>query len=263
MKKIYSIIAVLIASVIVSACGEKDFNDKTYQGPLLVEFAKSVDGQSGTYLVEGGGAVFQERLTIQLIGAHQGEAINVEWEVDASSTAVDGVHYRVTSSSVVTIEAGSSFAHVDFEVLGDGFTDPDDIRDLVLNITNVSGAGADISVNGASVTQSMGITCPSNIPLGSWTNGNLGTVTLTSEGDGLYKFDSFNVSYYNPSNNPIEGFFQDICNTLTLYGSSRFGVQWRGTGTYDAATETITFAQVEDANFNPGIFDGPWVFTKD
>lgn len=133
-----------------------------------------------------------------------------------------------------------------------------DTRSLVVNFEENS-----TIVSDGSLSVSVFLVCESNIPEGNWTAPDAGTVTLTRLDGDVYEFSNFNYGYYNPSNNPIRGQFLDICNNLTLQGTTEFGVRWRGSGVYDPVAQTISFPDgVEDANFNPGIFGPPLVFVK-
>lgn len=110
---------------------------------------------------------------------------------------------------------------------------------------------------------SYNVACPSEIPTGTWVEtgeNDVSETTLTELSPGIYEFSNFNVNYYGADFSPIRGVFADICNTLTLQSATEFGIQWRGTGVYDPVNQTITFEQVEDVSFNPGVFAGPYVF---
>jgi hypothetical protein len=106
------------------------------------------------------------------------------------------------------------------------------------------------------------VTCPSEIPEGEWevyvaSSNTTYTVNLTSDGGGNYSLDNFNldydVSFYDSFNNlPLSAAFSDICNTIILNGTADFGVTWRGQGTYDAATQTITFPSISDPAYGQG-----------
>lgn len=106
------------------------------------------------------------------------------------------------------------------------------------------------------------ITCPSDIPTGTWVetgDNDVAEVTLSEVSPGVYEFSNFNADYFGPDF-VIRGVFSDVCNTLTLQGTTEFGVQWRGAGTYDPATQIITFPEVEDLTYGGGFKTGPWIF---
>lgn len=108
------------------------------------------------------------------------------------------------------------------------------------------------------------VTCPSTIPVGDWEVFVAGTATtytvsLTDAGGGNYAIENFNLDYdpdfYGTYDQlTLSAAFSDICNVITLNGTANFGVTWRGTGTYDAATQTITFPTISD----PAYGQGPW-----
>ena len=133
--------------------------------------------------------------------------------------------------------------------------------------TAVGQTGAPAQFNAIAPVLNLLFACDSEIPEGEWIERNNGgeSVTLSRINSVTYEFSNFNIDYYDPSFNPIRGIFTHNCETneLTLVGQTEFDVQWRGSGTYDPvdpAIPTITFPQVEDIAFNPGFFEGPWVF---
>ena len=250
------VIYVLAICLALWSCEEQD---NTYKGPLVVEFAKSSVGGTSLYLVTEGGQVFADSALIQLVGRPQDSPINVSWEIDeANTTALAGVHYNMISGNTIQIPAGSNFGSIEFEALGDGFSGPEEVVQIAFNLVS---SDVMLSANYTSLIQELSITCLSDIEEGDWLETNFGElVTLVSLDEGLYEFSNFNINYYDPGFNPIRGIFRDVCNTLTLEGATEFGVQWRGEGVYDPVALTITFEQVEDITFNPGIFAGPYVF---
>ena len=253
--------SLLICTLLLTSCF--DDRDMAYSGEDMVEFADAANGGASLFLVSGAGQTIQDTIVVQLIGPQRSTPINVNWSFDAAnSTAIEGVHFNFVSASTITIPANSSFGYIVIEGIGDAFGgDPSVVVTMALSIVS---SDVGIRENRSSLSHNLSITCPSNIPEGEWTETNNGgeVVTLVHLGDGIYEFSNFNIAYYPPSNNPIRGIFSDVCNTLTLQDATEFGVQWRGEGTYDSDTQTITFPAVEDVTFNPGAFSGPYVFVK-
>lgn len=178
------------------------------------------------------------------------------FDVVVNETATDAVAGSVSFGSAV-VPANSYEGSIQITGTDVGLS-PGDLRTFTLDFVESNSV---VSDGGLSVT--VFLVCESNIPEGNWTAPDGGTVTLVRLDGDRYEFSNFNYGYYAPSNNPIRGIFGDICNILTLEGSTEFGVQWRGTGSYDPNTQTITFSSgVEDANFNPGSFGPPLTFTK-
>lgn len=248
-KKLASLL--MLATVALTGCFEESGLDIVYDGPAVVEFDRGDTGNDVTYLA-GSGQVPTDQAVINLVGPPQDEPVTVQWRIDQeASTAIEGVHYNILSeTNVVTIPAGANSAGIEFEVITDNFTLEDDLT-IVFEIVEAS---VPVSANYGSMVQTLSITCPSEIPLGTWRETTSGEeVVLSSLGTGLYSFENFNIEYYNKANNPIGAQFEDVCNELTLYGDSRFGVQWRGEGVYDPETQTITFPEgVTDLTYGGG-----------
>lgn len=255
-KKLASLL--MLATVALTGCFEESGLDTVYDGPVVVEFDRGDTGNDVTYLA-GSGQVHTDQAVINLVGPPQDEAITVQWRINQeASTAIEGVHYNILSDQNVTIPAGANSTGIEFEVITDNFTLEDDLT-IAFEIVE---AGVPVSANYGTMVQTLSITCPSEIPLGTWretTDG--GEVQLTSLGTGLYQFDNFNFDYFAPRFNPISAQFEDVCNELTLYGDSQYGIQWRGQGVYNPETQTISFPDgVQDLTYGGGFVGRPLEF---
>lgn len=255
-KKLTSLL--MLAAVALTGCFDESGMDIVYDGPVIVEFDRGDNGSDVTYLA-GSGQVPTDQAVINLVGPPQNEAITVQWRIDQeSSTAIEGVHYNILSDQNVTIPAGANSTGIEFEVITDNFT----LEDNLTIVFEIVEAGVPVSVNNATLVHNLSITCPSEIPLGTYRETTAGKeVQLTSLGNGLYAFDFFNFDYFSPVNDPIGSQFEDVCNTLTLYGDSRFGIQWRGEGVYNPETQTISFPDgVTDLTYGGGYVGRPLEF---
>lgn len=255
-KKLASLL--MLVTVALTGCFDESGLDIVYDGPAVVEWDRGDTGNDVAYLA-GSGQVPTDQAVINLVGPPQGEAVTVQWRINQeATTAIEGVHYNILSDRNVTIPAGANSTAVEFEVITDNFT----LEDNLQIVFEIAEAGVPVSANYGTLVQTLSITCPSEIPLGTWRETTSGEeVELSSLGEGLYKFDNFNIDYYGKANNPIEGQFSDVCNELTLYGDSRFGVKWRGTGYYDEETGMISFPDgVEDSQYSPGAYSRPYEF---
>jgi hypothetical protein len=89
------------------------------------------------------------------------------------------------------------------------------------------------------------VSCPTNIPLGTWTlKGSSATTNLSYDGAGIYSLTELQFGYYNPAYGDIPAKFLDVCDDLTLLGSTEgtpFGIAWAGTGSYDQDAGEISF----------------------
>jgi hypothetical protein len=253
MKTLYKLIMSLTLLVFIASCEELD--DKlAFSGETSAVFNESTS--SALFLFTNAGQEEALDIPVSILGSAAGSDVTITFEADASSTAIEGVDYRLASTSV-TIPAGSYTANISVTVLLDGFDgDPSNIKNIILNITSVQGAELATAMNQVNVA--MSITCPSEIPEGTYhetatgTGGAARAVTLTALGDGRYTLSQMNFNYYNAGYDDIPGTFNDVCNSLTLEGvsTSVFGIAWIGTGTYDPVAKTLSFA-VSDATYNP------------
>lgn len=257
--RLLTFLSIMAVALFTTACFDESGLEIVYDGPSVLEWDMASTGSTGTYLA-GGGQAPTETITVNLVGPQRDQPTQVQWRVNQeASTAIEGVHYNIVSDQNITIPANSNSADVEIEVLTDNFASPEERVTLVLELV---GGDLPVAANYGTVSHRMSITCPSEIPLGTWRETTSGEeVTLTSLGDGNYKFSNFNIAYYAASNNPIGAQFSDVCNELTLYGDSEHGVQWRGNGVYDEETQTITFPEgVEDVAFNAGAFSRAYEF---
>lgn len=125
MKSLNALLLVALLGVSLSACDFFEQRDRSYQGPAQLEFAplnETVD--------EGDGAV---TTNIQLIGPQRDAALSVNFVVDDSSTAVEGTHYALGSTSA-SIAAGESVAEVSIDVLDNSIDDGDTNYELFLSL---------------------------------------------------------------------------------------------------------------------------------
>ena len=252
MKNIFKYLSVFALVLIVSSCEKLD-EVLDYNGPVSVSFTSPTSTE--LFLFTEPGQTLPAMTTVDLIGSPQSGAITVNIAVDESSTAIEGVHYSLAANTV-SIAAGEVSAALPLTAILDGFNgDPSNVQKLVLTISDAS--GAEIATNLSTITISMSITCPSDIPLGAYAETATGTgdgiaVELTKNEDGTYTLSQMNFDYYSPGYDPVPGTFVDVCNTLTLQGVSTdvFGIAWIGTGSYDPSTGNLTFA-VSDQTYNP------------
>ena len=260
MKNLKLSYLVLALALVVFGCNEPN-SEKIFELSFLeLDAATTASGsRTYTYLRENNGVNKASGFKVNLASQPLSQDVQVSFEVLSSSTAIQNVHYAI-ANQVVVIPAGENIAELPIEIIADGIEAGEQ---LTINIKITGDANVPAMTGLDEASHIIQISCESSIPEGDWTAPDAGTTTLTKTGDLTYQFSNFNYGYYNPVNNPIEGQFEDICGNLTLFGESRFGVQWRGKGVYDPAANTITFADgVEDITFNPGIFGPALVFTK-
>jgi len=136
-----SLKALLVLGLIVSlgACDAFEQRDRTFDDDPKLEFfpvSQVVDEP-----VTGDSTIAVE---IQLIGEQRESDLPVSFAVDDSSTAVEGTHYSLPSTSS-TIPANSSQTIVEVTVLDDTLDDAGD--DRVLFLTLQGGEGVEPAEN--------------------------------------------------------------------------------------------------------------------
>lgn len=129
--KIKLIIALLIPLLFVSCDDLFDKGDveKKFDGPAQVEFKplqQEADQADGSFDV-----------TIQLIGEARDSDLSVSFNVDGSSTAVEGTHYNLNGTSA-TIASGSYSVDVTIDLIN-GVLSPGDEVSLILNLKDADG----------------------------------------------------------------------------------------------------------------------------
>lgn len=112
---------------------DKGDTEKVYDGPPLLEFAPL---QQEVNLTDGTATV-----AVQLIGEQRDSGLAVSFSVNGSSTAVAGTHYNITTSSPVTIAAGTSAVNIEIELI-DGSLASGSVN-LILDLEGADGVNAD------------------------------------------------------------------------------------------------------------------------
>lgn len=126
------IIAFLLLPVFLWGCDDifdAGDADKVFDGDPKVELKPL-----GQELSETAGIA---TIDVQLIGEHRNSDVEVDFSVDGS--AEEGVHYNMLSSSPVVIEAGTSSATIEIEIIDSGVFDESGEVQLLLNIDAASG----------------------------------------------------------------------------------------------------------------------------
>jgi hypothetical protein len=132
--KIKLLIALLIPLLFVSCDDLFDKGDveKTFDGPAQIEFKplqQEANQASGSFDV-----------AVQLIGEARDSDLSVSFTVDGSSTAVEGTHYTLNSTSG-TIAAGTFSTEFTIDVI-DGVLAPGEEVSLILNLEDADGVTA-------------------------------------------------------------------------------------------------------------------------
>ena len=232
MKKIF--IAAFIA-LTLSACNDDDrLANDDLRGDKIAGFASA--SQSASYFTDEGQIPMD--VPVVLLGLGNGEApsqpIELTYEIDASSTAVEGGEYSFGDTSrKVTIAAGSTFAKIPL-LINTGDLNPTAATKLVLNLKS-SVSGTVVLETSKQITVNF-VGCISSITPGAYNavvnEGSSGTVgfqfpeTITVAGVNTFKTARTYPYYPGPNYNsslPSYGFvFEDICGDITISSQPMF-----------------------------------------
>jgi hypothetical protein len=237
MKKI---IFILFAFAMF-ACKEENVLDLK-ESNVLVHFPTISINE--TAILTSPGQIETSSIQISIIGNAPTSDLQVTVSVDENSTAVEGVHYNLPSTSV-TIPAGEFGAELEYEVILDGFESPDDQRTLILTLSGNSTEGVadkDLTANIA-----MSISCP--IPEALYGTYNVTTTETSPAGCAGVT----NVVTLEPIEGSIVGVaISDVTGGLyaNCYGSAD------NPGTISYRCGEIIMTDVEDVVYGGDVFNG-------
>lgn len=259
MRKIYNYLAVVFAAMAMTSCFDDPGRDVFFTGNEVEFDAGNLpNGLNATFVRATLTQTDVVEIQVNRVSTDASAPISVTVGVDPSSTAVQGVQVDFTGTTV-TIPAGEFVVTFPVTILT-GNIDPSESP--VLALVMESATGAELSDNYSELDLNIQVICPSDLA-GTWVFGNGNTVTVEEIGTGNYSIDNLNaMGGYFGASNIIRGLFTDNCNVTELYGTTDFGVQWRGTGVYDPDTETITWETVEDLTFGGGFQRTEVVMTR-
>ncbi|MEX2593410.1 MAG: DUF4843 domain-containing protein [Anditalea sp.] len=223
-KNFNSLYAVLITCLAMVGCMEESGFNILWEG-LEVEFeGAALPNNAITEVVfqdnQQIDQIDQTQVRINLVGEQIDSPVDIIIGIDTSSTAVQGVHYRMESTAI-TIPANSSFVDLPIEILTENL-DASESPDLVLNI--IDAGDVKISANYKSVTLQIRLACPSDLA-GTYNTLNVGTggtlnyqVTITEIEPLTYRISDITGGVYSlvygAEDNPA--IFTDLCNVLTI-----------------------------------------------
>jgi len=253
-NKIYIFLAMVFATLTTTAC----FDDQGYDtlfGGNLVEFnaANLPNGLAVTQVRSSSTQTNVVEIQVNRVSTSATSAVTINLEVDPTSTAVSGVHYRFDASSV-TIPAGEFVAKVPLTILT-GNIEPTETPNLILKMA--SATGAEISSNYGSLTVLIRVVCPSSISTAAdkWVatgTSGYGTftanVTVTPLANGRYVISDVSAGLYAAFGFDTiqEAVYSDNCDKLTFVSSrtTQFAISAPAVdpkvGSWDATTKTMT-----------------------
>lgn len=133
MKSLRLILIVALVPLVLGACDALERDDRSFDDDPKLEFkplTETVDEGAGTVTTD-----------IQLIGPHRSSDLAVSFVVADSSTAQQGTHYNLGSTSG-TIPANSSSTTVNIDVLDNDVDDGDTNYELFLVLQDSEGVEA-------------------------------------------------------------------------------------------------------------------------
>ncbi len=182
----------------------------------------------------------RDSIRVNLVGKQRSAPISVNFSVDASSTAVAGVHYNLISTSSVSIPANESFGYIYFEVLADNI-DVGENWKLKINLTGVDAADVKLSEKYKTFTRTMRIVCAFDrskfVGTYSVVEPGYGTYSVTSTADtdpnsividNFWDFSGVVKYTFNPANNQVTLPTQDV----VMGGVTYVVAQGAGASTY-------------------------------
>lgn len=235
ITRIYTLLAVLIASLTATACFDDPGTDTFFEGNF-VEFndGNLPNGLTARFVRLNTTQTDQVNVQINRVSTNGSAPITVNLEVDPASTAIEGVHYEL-GSLTATIAANEFVTSVPLTVLT-GNIDPSETPNLILKIS--SATGAEISTNYGDLTVAIRVICPSELagdytvfweylqtgdgdggPRQQFTDFVLGDtpVTFTASGTGSYLVSDISFGLYTDGYDdtaPV-GRINDNCDVLT------------------------------------------------
>jgi len=228
----YTTLIVVLASILTS-CFEEPGTSITFDEEYVELDAATTPAGSRTftYLRRNDGASLDAGFIVTRSAKSAANAANVNFEIQATSTAIAGVHYTVVGSTV-TIPAGAWTANLPISIL------PDNLEPGQVFTINVALTGGDLPVSTVygSGSHRIQISCPSALAgtyaystVGWCGTTGTGTVTWTAAPSARYTSSDFSIGAYDAcygAGSTLPGgtlVIADVCGKLSPVGLSRWG----------------------------------------
>ncbi len=246
---------------LLTSCFDDPGTDILWEGGSFVELdaATTVSGvRDYSYLRLNDGTTYSSGMNILLASADNSSGVVVNFEIDPSSTAIEGIHYSSSGNSV-TIAAGTFVGELPLTILADNINAGESFS-IVVNLTS-----ADVVVGErSSATHNIAISCTSDLAAdytfttnsamtgpggaGCCTNGLNGSGTITATPtSGTYTLTdvSFGVFPDLWSDSPASGpLLVDVCDQLSFSGADQYGDSYSFTSAISRSADgsSITFS---------------------
>lgn len=241
MKIIKYFVILFLGVVILSSC------EKLNEPKILSSVQVGFEFRTSTLMLDYiAGADVPTTVRVMVIGAQQSTAITLNISVDAASTAVEGTHFDLASTTV-TIPANTSWG--EFTLIGHAgaFTGGGQTENIVLNLTTTGSIS--VAPNFATTTTKLQTVCPFDI------NNFLGEYFINEAGYGEYATTItldpvvanriWITNFWDWTNDLAYYDFDPVTGEVTmppqiiLMGSGLTPYNCYGTGTYDPCEYTF------------------------
>lgn len=254
----------MLTSLMFISCGEDEsMTKKLENGVNVFTFLETTQGFSAI----ADGSEYTVDLKTKVTGPNMQNvsgAVTATMVVDAASTAIEGVHYRIDNPNVTLSSDGDYLGIANITMLTEGIATPlAESPVLVLSFADASGSSA--VVGGAKkLNLTLNYACPSSL------EGSYDVFTTRDDGRGPYNWTetvkNIGVGEYlteyvgtwiPPLNGDGYGFvFTDVCEVLTvpnqgladIYSNAVYGAS---AGSVDAATGVLTISYVIEFGSGP------------
>ncbi len=140
MKRLLLLPSLGLLSLALTGCFEEE--SKIYDGPMQAEFKPSLTAVNNSYYIRtltnpaAASSPRADSVVVQLItGKAHTAPVTVNYEVDATSTAVSGTDYSITSTmGTVTFQPGQYSVPIRFNTLNDANPATTGSRTLIFNL---------------------------------------------------------------------------------------------------------------------------------
>nr|WP_321451784.1 hypothetical protein [uncultured Carboxylicivirga sp.] len=251
MKRLNYIFITMIAVLLLSSCGEDESLTKKIEGGTnLIGFTDVEQGYSGI----ADGTEYPIEVKMRIVGpsmAMTSGDYDAVIEVDASSTAIEGTHFRIDNPNITLKASEDYIGKITVTMLTDGIQTPlDESPVVVLKVKSVGGE-ASVIPNGKTLPLTLNYACPSFLEgdylleVTSSTGGYYtAEETIVKTGVGEYLTPSVGT-WSSPLNAPNGLIFKDVCGVITvpnqdlaaMYSNATYGHK---VGSVNSETGVIT-----------------------
>lgn len=251
----------LVGAMLLTSCFDDPGTDIVLEESFVELDAARTVTQSApfSYLRRNDGINLPSGILVNRVSTSSSNAVNVTIAVDPASTAIEGLHYVVNSTSV-TIPAGEFSVEVDIDIIPDNIEAGEQLN-LILEIVS-----ADLPINQtvAKATHVLSVICPVDptfatgdylieqvspfIPGSgpSLSDGSVVTVTQEGTDETARVFNTFNFPNFCRTANPFR--FNLVCGR-TVSQANNGNCSCNGNYVFNEATVNETFDESDDSTF--------------